>query len=1234
MLFDELETRKGKRDQTYNITSGGKSGGGKSGGGDLPEVVVKVASNINHNSASNTLDYISRNKENDEKEFVPLEDEMGNILNPDEVKELGAAWKKEFEQDKRENSRKMTHFVISIDSKNNERNAEKLRIATREILQQRLGEQGFRYTFAIHNDTEKLHAHVVVNNYNLETKRKLRINEHWLNQTRKEAVNQLSKVNLKHRATMKNDRIETVQEKAKAVEKPKDQILAKSWYEAKIKTDCEKNKNKYDKMIARYDLLNEIQKNPQVKITSSIQKRIDQAKKETLEYNSSLKSKTNKDIYFRTVLKDMNVSKENIDNAKRYREERTAYLQAKVEKSQQAYAKKLIKNELEIKADKSLNRVDRNEKLSVIRIKKDQLSKKGVDIEAAEKELKQQNKRSEPYQESIKIINKAMNGTDRAIDSEKFDQASAEKRIYRMLDDLSKHQVSSRKERKDIAVSKQELYSLNKSNGVDANEIEKKWAVNKDVRDRLASLKTDLSQNEKPIDLKKTQNEIEQLKKEVKEAARNKKELFAMQKGLRFREQELVDRQGEAIANPSKLIDKQLTKLERLNKETDVKPEIKERNDINLAKDFLAVERISKNKPELENKVNQLKEKLLDSGVDIEAGRKRALETEKLKNNIESINETLANPPKIVKFKELEENIEKMKNSLVNTDLNVTKQREMKVDFNKNSDDLKNLKKERINVISENIDLVEKYLPSLHQKTNENNLSKLSSLEKLENKKQHDKETKKLNDLIKEATANLPLIEKDKIRKNKIRELNRLRKEVEQSSLKLKQQPMVKTPQQAPQTPPQTVNKTNVDNSVLKKNHVSQQPEKPTVKTPERSPNTPTPNVDNSVLKKNHQTNDNQSIVTLRKRHEQKQAETEQRAVRKENNRPQTDSERLHGMSKNISEISETLTKLERHGNKEQLSYLTSAQRLGDQKQHEEKVKQLQLLIEKVKKDLPLNKDRHERKQIEKSMKNAEARIAHSIRKMAKVKVISGNDYSSGQVTSPKTNSNSNGDSFGIVKDLAAKLPELQFKTSQNYLMTLTKEQKLENQKKNEFEVKKAKLLIAKATKNVPEIKNDLEKQNTLKQLKELNQILNTSVKQLNNNKVKNTMEIKVDKSVNVTNNVTNVNSNNTNTNTKPQTQAPTKTKQKDPIQEKIEKLKLIAAEIQKREDPKNKNMLSRTGKMEDKKTINESYNQFKLIEKAIKKDMLPLSRTQGLEIKKSIAEITKTINIGKAIER
>lgn len=119
---------------------------------NLPQAVLKVSSyGSGASKVSAHVNYINRNGE------LEVEDPAGNkIKDPAEIKELMSEWAADF--DKRKNSRDTVNIVLSAPIGSSRPAVEK---SVREFAKETFGESN-DYVFAMHDDTEHPHGHLVV----------------------------------------------------------------------------------------------------------------------------------------------------------------------------------------------------------------------------------------------------------------------------------------------------------------------------------------------------------------------------------------------------------------------------------------------------------------------------------------------------------------------------------------------------------------------------------------------------------------------------------------------------------------------------------------------------------------------------------------------------------------------------------------------------------------------------------------------------------------------------------------------------------------------------------------------------------------------------------------------------------------------------------------------------------------------------------------------------------------
>ncbi|MDD5385313.1 MAG: relaxase/mobilization nuclease domain-containing protein [Gallionella sp.] len=128
--------------------------------------------------------------------------------------------------------RHATHALLSADCENTPANARKVMAAAREVFQEQLASEGYRYMMVLHTDTKNPHVHVVINNYNTDPdKTKLRLNPPDLFVIRQRFAERMTELGLEQQATRRLDRPEVLERINRGIE-----ALRKSgtWYEQKL----------------------------------------------------------------------------------------------------------------------------------------------------------------------------------------------------------------------------------------------------------------------------------------------------------------------------------------------------------------------------------------------------------------------------------------------------------------------------------------------------------------------------------------------------------------------------------------------------------------------------------------------------------------------------------------------------------------------------------------------------------------------------------------------------------------------------------------------------------------------------------------------------------------------------------------------------------------------------------------------------------------------------------------
>jgi len=215
------------------------------------EAVVKITSFARGASVKTLMEYIARTNDK-EKDDVVLEDEMGvQLRDKNEIGETYDSWSEDFQRAKRRTPEQLaaakkyetdlakwketkegkkprapkgaardgTHIVLHAKAANDPRTGMRVEDAARETLRDLYGDKGYEYVFALHQDTEHPHVHVVMKNKNNMTGKKLRIDKEGIFQLRQAFAKNLQERGIEQVATLRRDRPETMKKVARGIEK-------------------------------------------------------------------------------------------------------------------------------------------------------------------------------------------------------------------------------------------------------------------------------------------------------------------------------------------------------------------------------------------------------------------------------------------------------------------------------------------------------------------------------------------------------------------------------------------------------------------------------------------------------------------------------------------------------------------------------------------------------------------------------------------------------------------------------------------------------------------------------------------------------------------------------------------------------------------------------------------------------------------------------------------------------
>nr|MVC65235.1 hypothetical protein [Vibrio cholerae] len=202
--------------------------------------VINYIAKDHHEEQKNEIDEVEQNTAADRlSNYVSREGKIlmqhssGADMDEKDMKKLMSDWNKQFQEDDRKNARTMTHIILSSDKC---KNPEEFKRIVSDTLARTMPEN-YEYVFAIHTDTNNLHAHLVINNYGLDGK-KLHIDKNWCNEKRLAFAETLNEYGYAHKATLKHHRD---LDKSLKQEIAETETYVKDYFAAKVKTKHPEN---------------------------------------------------------------------------------------------------------------------------------------------------------------------------------------------------------------------------------------------------------------------------------------------------------------------------------------------------------------------------------------------------------------------------------------------------------------------------------------------------------------------------------------------------------------------------------------------------------------------------------------------------------------------------------------------------------------------------------------------------------------------------------------------------------------------------------------------------------------------------------------------------------------------------------------------------------------------------------------------------------------------------------
>jgi hypothetical protein len=760
MLF-EIPNGKGQKFKNSKLQSSSSSPTRK-------ELVFKVASNIKHSSANIAIQYITRGGEkHGEDKFISPENEQGDKLTREESRLLSRDWSDEFKKDTRINSRKMTHFILSIDVNKNSKTTRDFENATREYLKERFGDDGFRYVFVIHNDTNKPHAHILVNNFNLETGKKLAIDKEWLMESRLIAKRHLDNHNLKQDATSKKDRIAISLSKT---DLEKDYSKIKNWFNSKLLTNA-KNPSHAVELQKQWLILNELKASIDKEAKHTSQKKMElkhkiKLLKRDLFLEKRFSSRAEANYELAKMIKEVDPKRSLIDRALH----RHAKLTERQKQSQiyayQNHAKELIKIEKLVSSSTTMNRDDKKEILSQVKSRKKELEHRGVDF----KKMASTEKKQAKYSDAITVKMIALDKDSKSLDREfKRNGAAttlnATKRLERTFDiALSRLDESKFTSADRVVLTKKldELIVKYKNHGIDAKSIHDNWQEKYALKNKVGRFAYSASIDNSTLDsakLEQLQKNILVLKQEIAKSSLNQKEKITATKSLDNIQTKKIDvAKNNDFHKLNKEINAQLKSLTTLDKKRGSDDKSATRQAYAMTKTLLLLESNVKNAPNLlveqktmlSGKINQLHSELVNRGADIEAYRKKQTFTEQVKLEHQKILEVSMERSRLLGYNQASKAIEKNKLDIQSIDVTRDEKRELRKSLSEKETQLNISRDNNTKKLIADVDKLKKTVKAIDDHQLALKDASLSPLERLNVRRSTENLYTQLNELTKQ----------------------------------------------------------------------------------------------------------------------------------------------------------------------------------------------------------------------------------------------------------------------------------------------------------------------------------------------------------------------------------------------------------------------------------------------------------------------------------------------------
>ncbi|PML45586.1 hypothetical protein BCT75_04175 [Vibrio lentus] len=779
-LFEDKPTKGKKVQQTkvLNRSNKGSSGSFNGGGSSDNELVQKVVSNIKGNKSDNSIDYITRNNkhEHEVEEFISPEDEMGNKLSRDDLEALKKEWRDEFSEDNKIKTRNMTHIVLSVDVEDSQENRNKLQNAAREYLAERFAEEGFRYVFVQHNDTDKPHVHVMVNNNNLETNKKLRISVDWHYESRLMFKEHLKNNGINQEATFKKER-QMMKEKERSFEKLDQEVT--HWFDAKLKQVSQNDKH-LEHLKRQFSIVQELKKEMQQSERFSTQKQLELSERvKTLRgdivLHDRFTSRTEANKAVHSMIKEIDPPRQTLLKAVERNDQKNEQAQTSNEKKYQRqlyfHAKELVKAEAILKST-SHTSSDKKEALKQIKVRKAFLASKGIDVKKLEQDHRADLSTNEKFKITYRVINKVIPQTNKQLKKDKaLDHEATNKRFVRMLDahQRAKSDPSiNDTDKKTLDTMKANVLIDLESKGFPAKKALQNWSESRALKTAVKELKEVIQKS--PQQAQEHQKQLFMLKKQLEQSPLdliNKKERFTLALNLRKAQEQLNKSTQNDFEHSVKTIDS----VNRSFKTLDTKISDGDKKKVRSQAYAMTATIVSlKDKTNLlpsqqkwvDVQIQKIDKEFSIRKIDFSKNQEHLTKSNTIHQRVNEFKGQSMNRLKAKGYSKSEQDVNELKNEVKGSALAFRTKRELSKQLNAKNQELQEHKLLDRSQLTEKMNQIEKLVKNIERLNKPQNVQDLTALERLNNQRQINAYANQLNELVVDAKKLTPSLDTDK----------------------------------------------------------------------------------------------------------------------------------------------------------------------------------------------------------------------------------------------------------------------------------------------------------------------------------------------------------------------------------------------------------------------------------------------------------------------------------------